>query len=220
MKFDLHTHSVYSSDAFTKPETMLKVAQKKNIGFAITDHDSTMAWHELKGLNRKYNVPIIFGQEVSAIDDKGKHAAHILGLFLTEELKSTNYLEVLDEINSQGAVSVIAHPFDVFRGKCKCLDEIKHKADLAEVFNSRCYLKSFNKKAEAFARENHLGFSAGSDGHFPEELGMAWADYDTDSSDELQKALLKGKVSTGGRLSGLIPHAKTQLRLLGFLAEM
>ena len=41
MKFDLHTHTKYSSDGIIEPEKLVKTAIKRGLsGIAITDHDT------------------------------------------------------------------------------------------------------------------------------------------------------------------------------------
>lgn len=44
MKYDLHTHSKYSSDGWIDPEMLVKTAIKKGLsGIAVTDHN-TIRW--------------------------------------------------------------------------------------------------------------------------------------------------------------------------------
>jgi predicted metal-dependent phosphoesterase TrpH len=53
------------------------------------------------------------------------------------------------------------------------LERIAPLVDAVEVFNSRCLLPIFNKKAEAFAKEHCLLKTAGSDVHTLREVGWA-----------------------------------------------
>jgi predicted metal-dependent phosphoesterase TrpH len=220
MRYDLHVHSSYSGDTITTPATVLKTAENKGIGIAVTEHNTTASWKRFRALEKKHNAPVIYGEEVSSVDGKGRNAGHITGLFLTQEIRSRHYREVIDEIKAQGGLSSVAHPYDIFRHPCPFLEEIKNRVDLIEAFNSRCYLQLFNSRAQAFAQRNGIPASAGSDSHTPEEIGCAWVECTGDSLEGLRKALARGKTSFGGRLTGLRPHIITALRTTGLSSEV
>ncbi len=202
----MHTHSCYSKDALTKPETMLKTVKKLGIGFAITDHNLIGAWKHFKNTD----VPIIFGEEIKVFDN-GKCVGEFLGYFLQEKIEKGSYGEVLDALKSQDALISIAHPFDVLRKPFKYLKEVAKKIDLIEGYNSRAYFEKFNDQAKQFAEENSLPLSAGSDAHTPWEIGNAYADIETDSLEEFRKLLVKGKAKYYYKKSSYSVHVWTQL---------
>ncbi|MDO8538494.1 MAG: PHP domain-containing protein [archaeon] len=218
MKLDLHTHSHYSHDSITKPETVIKKSKELGITFAITDHNTATAWPKLKEISRKENIPIIFGEEIMTYNNEKKFG-EIIGLFLQQEIKPKNFAEVIDEIKSQDGLVVIPHPFDSFRHNFKAIDLIKHKIDLFEVFNARCYLNSFNSKALAFAKSSNFVQSAGSDSHTPQEYGNAFIEVEAFSLEEARKKLLKGQSKVFGKPAGIIPHIKTLLAKKNLLKD-
>jgi len=220
MKLDLHSHSHYSSDSITKPETIVRKAKELGLTIAITDHNTCDAWPELRELAKKNKIEIIFGEEVWSFELDEKHfAGELIGLFLTEKIKSKFYLDIIDEVHAQGGIISVPHPFDVFRKNFKKLDLIKNEIDLFEVFNARCYRNSFNDLALDYAKKNALKFSAGSDAHTPEEYGNAFAEVAAFSLEEARKKLLKGEVKIFGKNSGLFPHFKTALAKKSLLKD-
>ena len=49
MKYDLHTHSKYSSDGYIEPKMMVKIAAKVGLsGIAVTDHNTIKGGLEAK----------------------------------------------------------------------------------------------------------------------------------------------------------------------------
>ena len=96
------------------------------------------------------------------------------------------------------------------------LDEIKNKVDAIEIFNSRCWLSSANEKAKRYIEKNKLAFTAGTDAHFPSELGKAFLIVDANTPEEARKKILAKKCSYWGRRNGLEVHLYTQLAKLGF----
>jgi predicted metal-dependent phosphoesterase TrpH len=205
MRIDFHVHSKYSHDGFTEPETIIKTCKKKNLGIAITDHDNCQGWQEMKTLGKKFDVPVVLGQEIKC-KHKGKKVGELMGLFLNEPIKSKEYKQVIDEIKAQGAMVCAPHPFDFLRKDFKFLDEEKKNIDAVEVFNSRCYFDRFNDKALKFALENNMVRVAGSDAHCPWEIGMAFVEIETDSLDEFRKKLEKREGFVQGRRSPYSVH--------------
>ncbi len=218
MNIDLHLHSNYSDDAIIRPETVLKIAKEKDLNIAITDHNTTKAWPLFKTLSKKFQTEVILGEEVTVF--KGKRVmGHFIGLFMQEEIKSREYLDVIDEIHSQDALLMVAHPFDSFRTPCKCLDEIIKEIDLIEAFNARSYLNKFNIMAEEFALKNNLARIAASDAHTPGEIGSAYTFVRADNLEEARGELVKGNTQVFGKKSGLMPHILTQLAQLNLIRE-
>jgi len=219
MKLDLHVHSFYSKDAGNLPKTIIeKALDKKLDGIAITDHNSIKAWKELNALGRKAGIKVIRGEEVKVFEEK-KFVGELIGLFLQEKIKSRNYLGAIEEIRAQGGIVVVPHPFDVFRNNFKRLEETvkAKKVDAIEALNSRCYFNSFNEKAEKFAEKNSLPKIAGSDAHFPEEIGAAFTEVKADSIEDTRRLIMKGHTKISGRKSSFAVHFKTRMRKLNLM---
>ena len=73
-------------------------------GIAVTDHNTIRGGVETEKSN-KSQLEIIIGSEIKT------EYGDIIGLFLNEEIKSTTFWEVIDEINSQSGLVVLPHPF-------------------------------------------------------------------------------------------------------------
>lgn len=203
MKFDLHTHTKYSSDGVIEPEKVVKTAIKRGLsGIAITDHNT------LKGSLRakEYETDdfeVIVGSEIST--ERGE----VIGLFLSEEIKSHTFQEALEEIKEQDGIIVLPHPFDDIRrnGINPGKKDIK-LVDCVETFNSRCLRQKYNDKAGQFARENGLTVAAGSDAHFASEIGNAGI---ITCEDNLREALKQGDLEIFGEKSSLVKLVATKM---------
>jgi predicted metal-dependent phosphoesterase TrpH len=203
MKYDFHTHSKYSADGYVEPKTMVKLAAKVGLsGIAVTDHNTIKG-----GLNaKKYEnneIQVIVGSEI--LTDKGE----IIGIFLTEEIKSFHFIEVIEEIKAQNGVVVVPHPFDRIRNTS--LHPTKYNAsfiDSVEVFNSRCVRQVYNNMAVDYAKENNLNIIAGSDAHFENEIGNAGV---ITESDNIKEAVLSGDFTVFGKRSNILNPVTTKL---------
>jgi predicted metal-dependent phosphoesterase TrpH len=220
LKIDMHSHSHYSRDGFSKPEELLQKAKELGIGLAVTEHNNFDSAEEYKKLNKKFNVPIIFGQE-QKVYSEGKFVGELLFYFLQEPIISKDLFEAIDEGKKKGALISIAHPFDFFRKPMlfgfRKLPEMRKLLDAAEVFNARVFFNFVNKRAEKFAFDNKLAFTAGSDSHMVSEFGHAMAVCEADSIEGFRKCLEKRKTTVEGRLSGPLVHVKTTLRNYGII---
>ncbi|MBI3190489.1 PHP domain-containing protein [archaeon] len=201
MRFDLHTHTNCSKDGIIPPLKLIEIAKKRVDGIAVTDHDTMKACNQLKNIR---NFIIIPGMEIK-IKENNRTVGELIGLFLTEEIRSRSLLEVIDEIRSQNGLITVSHPF---RSKkpFKRIEEIKNKVDAIEVFNSRCLSDEENKKALNFARKNRLSFTAGSDAHTSWEVGKAYTLADVTDAEGLRKAILKRKTTFEGQRSNQLIH--------------
>jgi hypothetical protein len=160
----------------------VKTAIKKKLsGIAVTDHNTIMGG--LKTIKYQNNdFQVIIGSEV--ITDRGE----VIGLFLTEEIKSNIFTEVAEEIRDQDGLVIIPHPFDEIRGNGINLQKNDVKlVDFVEVFNSRCLLQKYNDKAHEFAKGNEIG-----------KAGIIT------SEEDVREAFSKGNMNIFGKKSNFI----------------
>ena len=103
MKYDIHIHSKYSSDGILDLEEIVKISKKKGLdGIAITDHNTIKGGSEA----RKYETDdfeIVIGSEIST--ERGD----VIGLFLSEEIRSNDFYRVILEIKEQNGIIVLKH---------------------------------------------------------------------------------------------------------------
>lgn len=203
MKFDLHTHTKYSSDGIIEPEKLVKTAIKRGLsGIAITDHDTLKGSLRAKEYETD-DLEVIVGSEIST--ERGE----VIGLFLSDEIRSHIFQEVVEEIKEQGGITVLPHPFDGIRrnGINPGKKDIK-SVDCVETFNSRCLRQKYNNKAIQFANANGLTMVAGSDAHFASEIGNAGI---ITCEENVREALIKGDLTVFGKKSSLVKLVVTKM---------
>ncbi|MEM4700286.1 MAG: PHP domain-containing protein, partial [Candidatus Nezhaarchaeales archaeon] len=176
-RLDLHVHSVYSVDARLRPEDIIKEALKRGLdGVAVTDHGTVKGGLAVRRLSPPGFIAI---PGVEAKTSRGE----LLILFIEEEVRSRDPLEVIDEAREAGGLVVLPHPFDWMRGsKLEGLEELVEKVDAIEVFNSRCPLLRLNIRAQRLAKSLNKPSTAGSDAHFSMEVGKAWTVVEANSA--------------------------------------
>jgi predicted metal-dependent phosphoesterase TrpH len=158
MKIDLHIHSKFSYDSLSDPLKILKIAKKKGLNaISITDHDTMAAYDKSLHLDGILLVP---GMEITT--DFGD----IIGIFLSNEIKSRYFFDVIEEIRNQGGLAVLPHPFR--RGKNP--EDLCQLVDLIEVINARS--NDFeNKMAQECCERYGKKKLTGSDAHTYFEIG-------------------------------------------------
>jgi len=186
IRLDLHVHSKYSFDSLMDARTILKAAKRRNLnGLAITDHNTIRGGREVRKQN-KSPLLVIVGSEIAT--DVGD----LIGLFLTKEVESRESIRVLDEITSQGGISVFPHPSRGHNLKDEKTIEVLKEVDCVEVFSSRSPIVAEDKEfLESFSRVR----VAGSDAHFPQEIGLCQTIIDTNvvCLDEVRNNIVSGK---------------------------
>lgn len=157
------------------PKTILKTAERKRLNaIAITDHNTIAGGIKTFRTSKemKSKVMVIVGAEIST------NMGDVIGLFLNDEIKSMDILEVIGEIRRQDGLIILPHPF---RGHKFCdLRVVIDQIDLLEIFNSRCpitleqihLLKALNKT-----------LVGNSDAHFPQEIGLCNSIFDSSDLD-------------------------------------
>ncbi len=218
MLLDLHVHSSYSEDAIPKPGQLLRRAEEKGIGFAITEHNNCNSWPEFQRLSKKFNVPVIFGTEIK-VREHGKLLGEILALFLSEPVIETNFFKAVEQVHSQGGIVAAAHPFDLMRKPfMRGFDQLprllKH-FDAIEVFNSRTIMKKFDSRARKFAKENGKPMVCGSDSHTLGEFGNALTEVKAKTLEEAKREILAGRTRLHCQKSPLMVHSYSTMAKFG-----
>jgi predicted metal-dependent phosphoesterase TrpH len=186
---EFHCHTCASKDSLTRPVDLISAARRKGIDrVVITDHNSIAGALEAQAIDPEL---IIVGEEI--MTTKGE----ILAAFVTEEIPP--YLtpqETIRRLREQGAFISVSHPFDEFRkGGWKESDllEILPLVDAIEVYNSRCMLPRFNRRAGLFAQKYNIAGTVGSDAHAAFELGRSLMSLDQFTGpDEMRKVIRRG----------------------------
>lgn len=216
LNFDLHTHTNHSPKCgFMRPEQLVKKAIVCGLdGIAVTDHNTIKGALKAKHFENN-DFKVIVGCEVTT------NAGEIMGIFLEQEIESSDPVEVIEEIHDQGGLAIIPHPFDKFRSsRFVDIEQIINMVDGLEVFNSRCIKKESNDIARQYAiniqRKQSLSMVGGSDAHFPGEVGNAYTEIsclseDKDWSSLLKTAILTQQTAVFGKRSSLMNHVGTKL---------
>lgn len=169
ISLEFHCHTCASKDSLLLPIDLVAAARRKKIDrLVITDHNSIVGALEAKVIDPEL---IIIGQEI--MTTRGE----ILAAFVQEEIPANlSPQETIERLKAQGAFISVSHPFDEMRKggwKENDLLDILPFVDAIEVFNSRCMLPRFNRRAELFAREHNVAGTAGSDAHAAFEVGRS-----------------------------------------------
>lgn len=179
MKFDLHIHSKYSGDSLLEPGKIIKIGKKKGLdGIAVTDHDTIKGGLVASKIDKEF---VIVGAETRT------EYGDVIGLFLKEEIKSSRFIEVVEEIKEQDGVVVLAHPF---RKNIKFPTDLLRYVDLIEGFNARSK-KEDNERAYELAMKFKKPMTAGSDAHLGFEVGRGRTIVNSEVKGELKKGKTK-----------------------------
>ena len=161
MKSDFHIHSKYSYDSVMEPSCILRLCKKMGYDvISITDHDSMTGSLEAKKHEKDFGIRVICGEE--RLTDAGD----IVGLDLNGGIKSKNWVDVFDEIKSQGAKSILVHPYRAHKNT----EQLAFRADLIEIWNSRSKPLD-NIRAIELATRLGKPTVVGSDAHLYTEIG-------------------------------------------------
>lgn len=137
---------------------------------AITDHDTTTGALEFQKLAQERGVPlqIIAGEEKTLAD-----GSHFIGLFLKQHIESNHLEGAIREIEEQGGLCLIPHPFrrkdGLFRDGLERLKLLEGHVAGFELFSAKCSFAENQKSASLLA--THLVPFGGSDAHYDCDLG-------------------------------------------------
>ncbi|MFQ6050936.1 MAG: PHP domain-containing protein [Candidatus Hydrothermarchaeota archaeon] len=189
MRYDLHVHSIYSSDSRTKVREILKVCKKIGLdGICIADHNSLKGSLEAIKLKKDFEGLIVVpGVELST------KSGHLIALGIYEEINNNLGLkEIEDEIEKQNGLKIAPHPYSLLRKSL--LHRIgKINIDAIETHNSKDFFRINNFFSTLYARKNKLPMTGGSDAHFLDEVGRGFTLLEANNEDEVLSMIKKGK---------------------------
>lgn len=191
LKFDFHIHSKYSFDSILSSKGILKRAKRVGLsGIAITDHDTIKGGVQTYEINKDPSFIVIIGCEVNT------EVGDVVGMFLNDEIRSRQSMEVIDEIHNQEGIVVLPHPFKSHNLN----EELIKSVDLIEGINGRTSFER-NSMAQDLARNYNVPMIAGSDAHFGLEIGNVETIINDCDVDEIKRSLLSGRARIKGTQS-------------------
>jgi len=192
VKVDFHMHTYGSGDAVTTDDEFGAAVEEADLDVVcITDHNAVRVAHILAA---ELDVRVIIGEEIKT------HEGELIGLFLQERV-AFGYPSAVaaSMVREQGGLTYVPHPIGP-RNYAMSTEAMfalieEDLLDAIEVFNARNSLDVINRKAAAFATATGLPGGAGSDAHYPEEIGAAWLIMpDFDSPDDFLESMQEGQV--------------------------
>lgn len=168
---ELHCHTVFSHDGLMTFDSLLRAAEAVGLdAVAITDHDTMDGAKEFSRLARSRGsaLEIIPGEEKTLAD-----GSHFIGLFLQEPIASGDLAGAIQEIESQGGLCLIPHPFrrkdGLFRDGLERLPLFEGSVAGFELFSAKCSFAE-NQQARSLLGTGLSPFG-GSDAHYESDLG-------------------------------------------------
>jgi len=185
IKADLHIHSWHSFDSLADPKKIVDAAIKRGLQcVAIADHGNIRGSLEARNYALSKNLPIliIISQEVKS------KLGDILALDIKEPIPEHLPAEkTIGLVHRQGGLASIAHPFGSWCGFEGDLEKFIGQIDAIETLNASVFWG--NKRAQLFANNHNLAFTAGSDAHFTNQfIGKVWLELPFDYSPNLATA--------------------------------
>ena len=166
---EFHSHTIYSKDSLTTPETLINTCRMKGIDrIVVTDHNTIAGAIKAQEIDPEL---VIVGEEI--MTTRGE----LLAGFVKYEIpKGLEPIEAIERLRDQDAFISVSHPFDRWRNghwERDDLDEIAPLVDAIETFNARFMQPSFNEESDVYAKTMGLQATVGSDAHHPMEIGKA-----------------------------------------------
>lgn len=171
LNIEFHCHTVHSMDGLMSFDSLLRAASLAGLdALAITDHDTTKGAFEFQKIAqaRGSSLQIIAGEEKTLAD-----GSHFIGLFLQRQIESNQLEGAIREIEEQGGLCLIPHPFrrkdGLFRDGLERLKLFEGHTAGFELFSAKCSFAENQKAATLLS--THLVPFGGSDAHYDCDLG-------------------------------------------------
>lgn len=200
----------------TPAELVERAAEAGIARIAVTDHGEIEGAALARSLDP---ARVIVGEEIRC-----RCRTELIGLFLEERIpEGLSVRESAERIHDQGGVVYAPHPFAYALLPAWHAARVLRVADLVEAFNSRAFLPMWNRRASDRAARDAVPAAAGSDAHFPHEIGRAYTEMPhfvgaTEFLDALREARPVG-VSLGSPALHLASAGLRAARALGALVD-
>ena len=155
-------------------ESLVATAAKVGLdAVAITDHDTVEGALAFRRRAQQLNLSlqIIPGEERTLAD-----GSHFIGLFLERAIASRDLAGAIAEIEEQGGLCLVPHPFrrkdGLLRGGLEPLRLLEGRPAGFELFSAKCSHEE-NRRAAGLLGRTGLGPFGGSDAHYECDLGEA-----------------------------------------------
>lgn len=190
MRLDLHIHTrPYSLCSTIEPENLIQEARRAGLdGFCLTEHHRRRNSGEMEGLISPGGMRIFQGNEVFT-----SHGEILIFGYAKEVKKGAGLKDLRKEVEAEGGFMIVAHPFKEYLFLNRegvysylaqaCRREIFHFVDGIEIHNSRVS-ELENEMARLVSQRLSLLGVAGSDAHYPHEIGRCVTVLEKDVSTE------------------------------------
>lgn len=167
LRLDIHVHSKYSPDSHSDIRDILRTARARGLhGLSISDHHSLRGSLKAMELAREEGIIVIRGMEVSSRE------GHILAYGVQEDVpEGLSAEETVERIAEVGGFAVAAHPYRFWSGLTEEVIRSTRFQGL-EALNARS-VAVHNRMSHGLAQDLGLPVTAGSDAHYPSEIGRA-----------------------------------------------
>jgi predicted metal-dependent phosphoesterase TrpH len=199
-RVDFHSHTWHSLDSWMPPASLVRQARLAGLDrIAVTDHGTIDGALEARAIDPEL---VVIGQEVRCEGE-----TELIGLFLHERIPmGLPVTEVRARIHAQGGLVYAPHPFAYARHARRHGERAVAAADLIEVFNSRAFLSGWNRAAADAAAEAGKPGLAGTDAHFPWEIGRAYTSVPAFRTPEDRRAVVAAARPVGLRTAHPFIH--------------
>ncbi len=196
-RIDPHVHTHYS-DGCQSVKELVKRAKKRGLSVITkADHNTLRGNTELEEICKEERLTYIPGIEKST--EKG-HLV-ILNIDSIKLLKGLNFIELLEKINEENGIGILAHPWwrDSIREEVFNYSELHGYEGLngSSPYGSRHFLKNIQppKKMEQYNKHSLVSW-VGSDSHAGHLYGKYFNLVVTteDSQDGILEAMRKGRI--------------------------
>jgi len=171
LNLELHCHTVFSKDGLIEFDSLIRTAQAVGLdAVAITDHDTVEGAMEFQRRAHSKALPlqIIIGEEKTLAD-----GSHLIGLFLQKHIESGDLKMAIGEIEEQGGICLVPHPFRKSDGLLRegpgRLELFENRTAGFELFSAKCSYAE-NQRARELLKTSLAPFG-GSDAHYESDLG-------------------------------------------------
>ena len=154
------------------PDSLIATAHKVGLdAIAITDHDTMDGARAVQRRARESGSPLqIIAGEEKTLDD----GSHFIGLFLQQPIESGDLAGAIREIEAQGGLCLVPHPFrrkdGLFRDGLERLKLFEGRVAGFELFSAKCSFEE-NRRAAELLMAGALTPFGGSDAHYECDLG-------------------------------------------------